>query len=176
MIDFGTGATPGGATKVEQDETQVKLDTIHTDLATTLAGHQVTIQGKLDAIATAIGAAQPPVIHTLVDAITFNDDPTQYTSDSIDAEGYTDLAVLIDLAIADAPTDIVIRIQESDDDSTFYSIMNGPLGDLRYEDTAGAKTEAIHAKVTAPYLRAYVLTTGTDGTKKFILTLKVVLM
>lgn len=153
MTDFGSRPPINGATTDEQDQTQVKLDTLHTDL------------GKL----------HDQAIHTLVDDVTFDDDPTTYTSDSVDSEDYRDLSLLIDLAVVDTPTDIVIRLQESDDDTTFYTIMNGPFGDLRYEDGAGAKTEAIHGKVSAPYLRAYVVATGTGTTHKFTLTLKVIL-
>lgn len=153
MTDFGARTPVGAATTDEQDQTQVKLDTLHTDLA------------KLHSQAT----------HTLVDDITFDDDPITYTSSSVDSEDYRDLSLLIDLAIVDTPTDIVIRLQESDDDTTFYTIMNGPFGDIRYEDAAGDKTEAIHGKVCAPYLRAYVVATGTGTTHKFTLTLKVIL-
>ena len=114
-------------------------------------------------------------IHTLVDGIVLDDDPTTYTSDSIATENFRDLSVLVNLAVTLAPTDIVIRIQESDDDVNFHTIMNGPFGDLRYEDSAGAKKEAIHGKVLAPYLRAYVVATGTDATNFFTLTLKAIL-
>jgi hypothetical protein len=110
-----------------------------------------------------------------MDAITFNADPTTDTSDSVATENYRNLSVLVNLAVANTPTDIVIRIQESDDDVHFHTIMNGPFGDLRYEDSAGAKKETIHGKVNAPYLRAYVVATGTDGADTFTLTLKVIL-
>lgn len=153
MTDFGIERTKAVAIFAALDGVEDKLDTLHTDL------------GKLLA----------QVVHTLVNDITFDDDPTTYTSDSVAAENYRDMAVLVNLAVTGAPTDIVISIQESDDDINFHTIMNGPFGDLRYEDTAGAKKEAIHGKVNAPFLRAYVVARGTDGTKKFTLTLKVVL-
>lgn len=153
MTDFAAERIKAVAILAALDGVEGKLDTLHTDLAKL---HAQTVQ-------------------TLVDDITFDDDPTTYTSESVATENYRDLAVLVNLAVVDTPTDIVIRIQESDDDVNFHTIMNGPFGDLRYEDSAGAKKEAIHGKINAPFLRAYVVATGTDGTHKFTLTLKIIL-
>jgi len=113
--------------------------------------------------------------HVFVDNITFNDDPTTYTSDGIDVSAYREFLLLLDVAVTLATNDIVIRVQFSDDDLTYYTYMNGPFGDLRYEDTAGAKTEVIHGKCVAPYMRIYVVARGTDASKYFILTVKAVL-
>jgi len=113
--------------------------------------------------------------HVFVDNITFDDDPTTYTADGLDVSAYREFLLLLDLAVANTPTDIVIRVQFSDDDLIYYTYMNGPFGDLRYEDGAGAKTEVIHGKCIAPFMRLYIAATGTDATDKFILTAKAVL-
>jgi len=52
--------------------------------------------------------------------------------------------------------------------------MNGPFGDLRYEDSAGAKQEAVIGKVVAPYMRIHVVSSGCDGTNTFTLTAKAI--
>ena len=122
--------------------------------------------------------AAPPrqqTTHVFVDGITFDDDPTTYTADGLDVSAYHEFLLLLDLAVVQTPTDIVIRVQFSDDDVTYYTYMNGPFGDLRYEDSAGAKAEVIHGQCMAPFMRLYVAATGTDGTDKFILTAKAVL-
>lgn len=113
-------------------------------------------------------------IHTLVDAVVFNSTDETYTSASIDVSAYRFFSVLLDLAVADAPTDIVVRVQMSDDDSTWRNFMNGPFGDLRYEDAAGAKNEAIHGPLSAPYMRFYIVSSGCTATKTFTLTAKAV--
>lgn len=113
--------------------------------------------------------------HVFVDGITFDDDPTTYTTDGLDVSAYHEFLLLLDLAVVNTPTDIVVRVQFSDDDLIYYTYMNGPFGDLRYEDEAGAKAEVIHGKCMAPYMRLYIAATGTDGTDKFILTAKAVL-
>ena len=114
-------------------------------------------------------------IHTFVDDVVFNSVNETYTAPGIDVSDYRDFAILIDLAVAFAPTDIVVRVQFSDDDSAYYNLMNGPFGDLRFEDTAGAKKEAVVGKVIAPYMRISVASSGCDATNKFTLTVKVVL-
>jgi len=113
--------------------------------------------------------------HVFVDAVVFNEAAEAYTSEKLDVSDYRDFAVLLDLAVALAPTDILISVEFSDDCTTYYRLVNGPFGDLRYEDTAGAKKEAIIGKVIASYMRIHVLSTGCNATNTFTLTAKVVL-
>jgi len=113
--------------------------------------------------------------HTFVDGVVFNSTDEDYTSDSLNVSNYRDFDLLIDLGVTLAPTDIVIRAQFSDDDITYRNYMNGPFGDLRFEDGAGDKNEALIGKVIAPYMKIYALSSGCDGTNKFILTVKAVL-
>jgi len=122
-----------------------------------------------------IGGLTAQETHLFVDDVTFDDDPVTYTADGYDVSDYREFELLLDLAVVNAPADIVIRVQFSDDDVDYYTHMNGPFGDLRYEDTAGAKAEAIHGKCVAPFMRVYVAAAGTDGSNKFVLTAKAVL-
>lgn len=114
-------------------------------------------------------------IQTFVDGVVFNTSAEDYTSSALAVSDYRTFSLLIDLAVALAPTDIVIRVQFSDDDVTYYNLMNGPFGDLRYEDTAGAKLEAVFGNIMSTYMKVYVLSSGCDATNTFTLTVKAIL-
>lgn len=114
-------------------------------------------------------------IHTFVDAVVFNSADETYTATGIDASDYREFSLLIDLAVVSDPTDIQIQVRFSDDDVTYRQLMNGPFGDLRYEDGAGAKAEAINGKVSAPYMDIHVISSGCEAGKTFTLTVKTVL-
>lgn len=111
------------------------------------------------------------MIHTFIDDITFNNTITTVTSSSVGTEKYNSSILLIDLAVANDPTDIVIEVEFSDDNVTFYKYMLGPFGDLRYEDSA-AKKESLLLDCAPMYVRIKVTATGTDETKTFTLTVK----
>jgi len=130
------------------------------------------IEKKLTDILAAAEKLHSQAIHTFVNAVVFDTADETYTSASLDVSEYRNFTILLDLAVTLAPTDIVIRVQFSDDDSTFYNLMNGPFGDLRYEDTAGAKVEALTGRIIASYMRIYVVSSGCDATNKFTLTVK----
>ena len=53
----------------------------------------------------------------LIDAITFNDVIASYTSASFFCEPYRKFALLINLDVTATPTDIVIRVEFSDDNA-----------------------------------------------------------
>ena len=197
MTDFGQKGTAGGATEDKQDdlltalvalsveisgtlvglidELETLLDTLHTDVATTTIAKLTDVITAIGNIDIDISDLTAQAVNTFVDNITFDADPTTYTATGIDVSAYRDFLLLISLAVANTPIDIVIRVEFSDDDSTYYSYMSGPFGDLRYEDAAGAKLEAIVGKCVAPYMRVYVAATGTNGTDTFTLTVKAVL-
>lgn len=112
---------------------------------------------------------------TFINAQVFNNVVASATSSSFKCAPYKDFSLLIDLAVANDPTDIVIRVEESADNINFFQIMNGPFGDIRYEDSAGAKKEAIQGKVNCPYVRIRAVATGTTATKTFTLTAQLAL-
>lgn len=109
---------------------------------------------------------------TLIDNVEFNATVTTHTGISFDIQAYRECVILINVAVTSTPTDIVIDIEESDNNSDFYKYMGGPFGDLRYEDAAGDKKEAIPLPLRVPYIRAKATATGTSGSNKFTLTVK----
>lgn len=111
----------------------------------------------------------------LVDAITFNNVITTFTSASIHVGAFTDFCLLINLDVTAAPTDITIAVELSYDNANFFKLMNGPFGSLMYEDSAGDKKEAVSGKVFADYMRITATATGTTSSATFKLTLDVVL-
>lgn len=110
---------------------------------------------------------------TAINAVEFNDSVGTKTSSKFLCGPYRRFSLLINLAVTLAPTDILIEVYESDDNSNFYKIMNGPFGDIRFEDSAGNKMESIQGTVNAPYMKVVVTATGTDGSNKFTLTAKI---
>lgn len=110
----------------------------------------------------------------LIDAITFNDVIASYTSATFFCEPYRKFALLINLDVTATPTDIVIRVDFSDDGVKWYQYMNGPFGDIRYEDSAGDKLEAILGELRASYIRLRAIATGTTAANKFQLTSKII--
>ena len=153
MTDFGQRATPKGATEAKQDAQEISLNAIQA------ADEALTKQAAL----------------TPVDDITFDADPTSYTSAEIDCAGYRKFLLRIILAVANAPTNIKINVQFSHAGTTYENYVRGPFGSLMYEDTAGAKAECIEGEVLAPKMKINVIATGTDATNTFTLTCKLVL-
>lgn len=107
-----------------------------------------------------------------IDNTVFDDDPTSETSDSYDANAHRLMLLEIKVTPTASPTDLLIELEFSDDDITFYKYMEGPFGDLRYEDAAGSKLESLLVKLAARYVRIKVIAGGTDGTNKFNVTIK----
>jgi hypothetical protein len=105
----------------------------------------------------------------------FNDVITAVTGPTFNCEPYRTGLLLINLAVASAPTDIVFDIQFSDDNAHFFSYVIGPFGDLRYEDSAGAKKECMEFPILAPYMRVVVTATGTTSSATFTATVKAIL-
>jgi len=158
------------------------IDGVESDLTTIIAKVGTTIPLLIDGLESQLAATELDIealtaqfTHVFVDNITFDDDPTTYTATGFDVSAYRKFLLLIFLGVDNAPTDIVIRVQFSNDNIIYYNYMNGPFGDIRYEDAAGPRMEAISGECLANYMRVYVEATGTDGTDKFILTVKAIL-
>lgn len=132
--------------------------------------------GSVDTDDLQVDVKTGPLNRTVVTAIdgqVFNNVTTTVTSSTIDLASYREFLLEIDLAVANTPTDILIEVLVSDDNSTYYKYMRGPFGDLRYEDSAGDLTEAIGDKAIARYMQIKATATGTDATNTFTLTVKV---
>lgn len=104
---------------------------------------------------------------TFIDNTTFDADPTTQTSDKFFVGLFSQFLLLVDIVVTSTPTDILIEVQFSDDGEKWYKYMLGPFGDLRWEDSAGDKSECIPGKVLAPWMRIKVTCTGTSGSNKF---------
>jgi len=102
-----------------------------------------------------------------LDGVVFNDAITTITSTSFRCVPFHDFAILIKLVVAGTPTDILFDIEFSEDNVTFYKLMNGPFGDLRYEDAAGNKNEAVFGKIAGKYVRVTATATGTAAQDTF---------
>lgn len=127
------------------------------------------------AIQTAVEALTKQAGSTPVNNITFDDDPTTYTSAEIDCSGYRKFLLRIRLAVTDTPTSLQIIVQFSHGGGTYENYMIGPFGSLMYEDSAGAKNECIDGECLGPKMRIYVVAVGTTAVHKFTLTCKLVL-
>ena len=113
--------------------------------------------------------------HRFVDNVTFDATDEAYTSDPFECAGYDKFLLLINLDVIDTPTDIVIAVEFSDGEATWYKYMRGPFGDLRYEDDAGDKKECIDGVVRAKQMRVVLTSSGCSGTNKFRVTIKAIL-
>lgn len=113
---------------------------------------------------------------TAIDAIVLDDDPTAYTSAAIDTTSYDYGMLFLDIAVTLVPTDVLIEVLTSCDDSAYFTIMDGPLGDLRYDDTACPRTEAIAIPYFCKYIKIRATGTGTGAANKFTVTAKVCLV
>lgn len=102
-----------------------------------------------------------------VDDVTFNNVTTTATSTAVRCVPFHDFLILIKLVVANTPTNIVFDVEFSNDNVTFYKYMNGPFGDLRYEDGAGNKNEAIFGRCPAKYIRVKATATGTSASNTF---------
>lgn len=115
-------------------------------------------------------------IFTLINATTFDDDPTSENSAAIDVSKFRKFLLTYSLEKANTPTDIVLQVQFSDDGgTTWFDYTNDFYGDLRFDDTAvgsGIK-EAVQGDIGGRLFRLAVTATGTDQTDTFTLTAKV---
>lgn len=112
------------------------------------------------------------VSETFINNITFDDSTSSKLSNRFLTAAFRKFTLLLNLTVTLAPTDILIEIFVSDDGSTFYKLMDGVFSDLRYEDSAGNKMEAIQGEINAPYMKIKATATGTDATNKFTLSAK----
>lgn len=110
-----------------------------------------------------------------IDAVIFDNNTATKTSDAFECAPYATFLLLHNLVVASTPTDILIELEFSDDRVNWYKYMAGPFGDLRWEDSAGNKKEAIDGPILAPYVRVKVTATGTTATKTFTSTVKLIL-
>lgn len=112
--------------------------------------------------------------HLFVDAVVFDSTAEAYTSESFDCSDYSNMLLLVNHAVTLTPTDIVIKIQFSFDNVTFYDYICAFWGDLRYATAQGNLKESMNCKVLAPYVRLYLLSAGCTATKYFTETINAI--
>lgn len=174
MTDFGVRSPAGGATAAEQDETQAKLDVLHQDLTPIITSILAEINARIATANEYLDEITERVTHTFVDAVVFDTTAETYTADGYDVVEYRDFLLLIDLEVTGTPTDIQIQVRFSDDDTTYYRLVIGPFGDLRFEDAAGNKTESLVGKCLSTFMDIHCISSGCNGTDKFTLTVKAI--
>ena len=175
MTDIGQRGTANAATETKQDDILTKLQTLHTDIAVIMVALLNEVKASLATMVGHLDALTEQVTETLVNAVVFDSAAETYTSPSDAVHYYRHFTLLIDLDVTGAPTDIQIQVRFSDDNTTFHQLMNGPFGDLRYEDTAGNKNEALVGPCLGDYMDIHCISSGCDGSNKFTLTAKVIL-
>lgn len=111
-----------------------------------------------------------PKIITLCDEEIFDSIQETYFSSNYNTEPYNTLALFIEVSSTLDPTDIVFKIQFSNDGGTnWFDLQNDFWGDLRYEDTATADgiKEALVGPCAGRLIRLKVIATGITETKMF---------
>ncbi len=154
MTDFGVRGAAGGATEAKQDT-------------------QITAEEAIQAACEILTADQRFV---MVDNITFDDDPTSYTSSPITSASFRKFLLRVGLTVTGTPTSIQINVEFSHHGATWEKYIGGPFGSLMYEDTAGAKNECIPGERLGNKMRINVVALGTDANNYFTLTVKLILV
>lgn len=115
---------------------------------------------------------------TLIDNITLDDAPTEYESACTDISTYDYGMLFIDIAVgAGVPTDCLFEVWTGcTAGACDYKIMDGPLGDLRYDDTCCPKHEGIAIPYFCDFLKVKIIGTGTAAGATFVVTAKVCLV
>jgi len=111
-----------------------------------------------------------PTIQTLWEDEVFNNVLTELDSDEILTENYTRFGLFLKILSAGAPTDIVFKIQFSNDEgTTWWDLQNDFFGDLRYSDAAVATVvqEIMDGPCSGRLLRLRAVGTGTAADDTF---------
>jgi len=116
------------------------------------------------------GDRKEEIITTLFDAQVIDDAPTSANSDAVDTEDYGSFGLFLDVLSSGSPTDIVFKIQFSNDGgTTWFDLQNDFWGDLRYEDTqvASGIKEVMKGPCIGRKMRLRMVGTGTAAADKF---------
>lgn len=105
--------------------------------------------------------------------ILFNSTAQVYTSKAFHVEPFKRFSIFIALAVSGTPTDIYYDIEFSDNQQEWYKYITGPFGDLRYEDSAGAKNEYLVGDIVATWMKIKITSSGCSASATFTTTVKV---
>ena len=170
-VDVITSVTPTGISTEAKQDTMITALQLIDDLRNAL-GSVNTDDLQVDVKTITVARTT----QTMIDAVVFDTAAETYTSAALDISAYREFCLLLSVDVTLAPTDIYFDVLLSDDNITYYKLMNGPFGDLRYEDTAGDLLEAVVGRCLAPWMKIKATSSGCDGTNKFTITAKVVLV
>lgn len=123
-----------------------------------------------------LGPKKQTTTITAINAVVLDDSPTSILSSAINCEEYKEFLLEVDVAVTLAPTTVQFKVFFSDDDTTYYQYMKDFWGLLLYEDSAGAKTEALPGKIMGKYMKVQAVGVGTDAANKFTITAKAVMI
>lgn len=113
---------------------------------------------------------------TLIDNVTFDDDPKEMVSALMDVAGSRGVWVLLEVDSVGAPTDVRFLPQFSNDGgTTFWDYEEGIWASMYFEDldAASGLKKAYHLPLGGvDSWRVRVVCTGTDETRKFVVTVR----
>lgn len=100
---------------------------------------------------------------------TYNNTTTTATSTAKKVWNYRWGSLSLTIAQANAPTDIRIQVEGSNDGTNFDNESNGPLGLWIYDDTAVGSgiSRKLNFPIVGRSIRVTIIATGTDATKTF---------
>jgi hypothetical protein len=113
----------------------------------------------------------PDRTHTLTTGLDqdYDDTPAGDTSAEVWCWPYRWCTVGFDLDSTLAPTDIVVAVEVTQDGANWHKLMDGFLGDWRYDDTSCATviTECMTFPINAYKVRVTLTATGVDADNYF---------
>jgi hypothetical protein len=128
---------------------------------------------KMGSVESAIRSG---AIATLIDAITLDDDPTEYNSSGLDCSGFRKFLLYLAIDSTSTPTTLQILVQFSDDGgTTWWTLTQEPFAALFWEDadTATEINECFTGECAGRLMRIRAVGTGTTSSAKFKVTAKV---
>ena len=112
-----------------------------------------------------------PEIKTLFTDQVFDNVTTNANSERVRTKPYSHFGLFLKIAVANDPTDLVFKVQFSNDDAvTWFDLKNDFFGDLRYEDavpTVATVYEILHGPCSGRDIRLRIVATGTTAAKTF---------
>lgn len=112
-------------------------------------------------------------VTTWINAVTYNDVTTATTSASVDTRDFRTAILYYDITRASIPTNIILQLQGSPDNSNWFNIEYSYLQDLIFDNTyvgASGIDEYVTLTDLPSYMRLQVNTNGTTATRTFTLT------
>ena len=153
-----------GGKAIDADPSQAEGNQAPTEVA---ENNRVNAWFNLHGETMISGATEGQLLTELDQA--YDDDPTTATSSAYECWRYDRCTFFYEIDSTGTPTDIVFEIEVTADGTNWHKLMDGFLGDLRYEDQ-GTATEINHAvsfDICAYKIRVKIVATGTTAANYF---------